>query len=117
MNILLLPLLPSPLISSSKSSQIHDELIYEVPEAYVQEVGFIVKSCMENAVELNVPLKVKLFSGQTWGTMKPLELDHNKFHEIKNELFPVRELESLYSTTKISSLQPIARCIFQDNED
>lgn len=89
-----------------------------MPENLVHEVGYIVKSCMENAVELNVPLKVKLFSGQTWGSMTPLEIDPTKnYSSLQHELFPENEMEISDSTSKISSLKPVARCIFQDGED
>ena len=35
---------------------------------------------MENAVQLNVPLHVKLSSGRTWGSMVPLELNEMDSH-------------------------------------
>ena len=47
--------------------QIHDELVIETPveaERYVKE---IVKEKMEQAVELNVPLKVDITIGRSWG--------------------------------------------------
>ncbi len=33
------------------------------------------KECMERAVALRVPLRVKLAVGRTWGSLKPLELE------------------------------------------
>ena len=52
--------------------QIHDELLYEVREDCVERVAAIVKSCMENAVKLTVPLQVKVEVGVSWGEMHPL---------------------------------------------
>jgi hypothetical protein len=55
--------------------QIHDELVFEVHEKYVQEVAECIQHCMENAVELNVPLKVKINIGASFGSLEPLVLD------------------------------------------
>ena len=52
--------------------QIHDELLYEVREDCVEKVAGIVKSCMENAVKLIVPLEVTIEVGSTWGNMQCL---------------------------------------------
>lgn len=52
--------------------QIHDELMFEAPEAEVSELSEIVRTSMRNAVELTVPLKVDLKSGPNWADMKPL---------------------------------------------
>lgn len=51
---------------------LHDELIYEIPADRTSNVGKILKSSMENCAQLNVPLKVKMKSGKSWGTMKPI---------------------------------------------
>lgn len=37
--------------------QVHDELIFEAPEAEIAKLEEIVPDVMENAVELSVPLK------------------------------------------------------------
>lgn len=49
--------------------QVHDELILECPEdqATVQETIALIKEKMENAVKLNVPLRVSIESGKSWG--------------------------------------------------
>ena len=47
--------------------QVHDELIFEVPEAELHEARALVRSAMEQAVSLKVPLRVNLDSGTTWG--------------------------------------------------
>ncbi len=54
--------------------QIHDELVFEVRERDVQDVATIVQHCMINAVELRVPLQVKLSVGKNWAELEPLEL-------------------------------------------
>ena len=46
--------------------QIHDELIIESPESEVELVEKILKSEMENAVMLDVPLRVDVKSGSSW---------------------------------------------------
>ena len=49
--------------------QVHDELIFEVPEAEIEEMKTLVRSCMENAMALSVPLKVGLETAGRWGEM------------------------------------------------
>ncbi|XP_058066112.1 DNA polymerase theta [Anopheles bellator] len=51
---------------------LHDELIFEVPRAQLPKVAKILRSSMENCVKLSVPLRVKLKSGDSWGTMREL---------------------------------------------
>lgn len=46
--------------------QVHDELIFEVPEDEIETLKKIVPDVMENAVELKVPLKVDYSFGPTW---------------------------------------------------
>ena len=50
--------------------QIHDELIFEVPEAEVEKTARIVRNVMENAhkpaVHLDVPIVVDAGSGKNW---------------------------------------------------
>ena len=49
--------------------QVHDELILECPddEKTVSETIALVKEKMENAVKLNVPLRVSIEHGKNWG--------------------------------------------------
>ncbi len=49
--------------------QVHDELIFEVPEAEVAQMQALVKDEMEHAVKLSVPLKASLETGRSWGEM------------------------------------------------
>ena len=46
--------------------QIHDELLLEVPMEEKDEVAKLLKDCMENAVNLKVPLNVEVEEGKNW---------------------------------------------------
>ncbi|MEC1262819.1 DNA polymerase I [Bacillus swezeyi] len=46
--------------------QVHDELIFEAPEEEIKELEKLVPEVMENALELDVPLKVDCSSGHSW---------------------------------------------------
>ena len=46
--------------------QVHDELVLDCPAEEEQEASLVLKSEMENAVKLNVPLKVDVHSGKNW---------------------------------------------------
>lgn len=46
--------------------QVHDELIFEVPEEELDTLEKLVSEVMESAVKLDVPLKVDSSSGDTW---------------------------------------------------
>jgi DNA polymerase-1 len=46
--------------------QVHDELVFEVPEAQLDKIKELVREKMENVVQLKVPLKVGIGSGKNW---------------------------------------------------
>ena len=46
--------------------QVHDELVFEVPEALMEEAKHAIKSRMEAAADLSVPLVVDLGVGSNW---------------------------------------------------
>ncbi len=50
--------------------QVHDELVFEVPEGEEAAVGPLVQEAMEGAADLRVPLKVRLGFGQNWADAK-----------------------------------------------
>lgn len=52
--------------------QIHDELLFEVPKTDIKKVAKFVKSEMENAVKLSVPVVVEVKYGKNWGEMKKI---------------------------------------------
>ena len=50
--------------------QVHDELIFEVLDSELEPVKRLVRSAMENTVELSVPLSVDIKQGLTWAETK-----------------------------------------------
>jgi len=50
--------------------QVHDELIFEVPETELEEIRQLVPQIMSTALELSVPLKVDIKTGNNWGEME-----------------------------------------------
>jgi DNA polymerase-1 len=53
--------------------QIHDELVFDVPEENVRELAAIVRHEMEHAMELEVPLVVDLSAGDNWLDVETIE--------------------------------------------
>jgi DNA polymerase-1 len=47
--------------------QVHDELLLEVPESEVEAVSKFLKTTMEGAVELSIPLRTSVETGPSWG--------------------------------------------------
>lgn len=52
--------------------QVHDELIFEVPEKQLNEYAASIKNQMQNAVKLRVPLLVSAKAGPNWYEFKKL---------------------------------------------
>lgn len=46
--------------------QVHDELVFEVDEDYLEEVTPIILESMQNVIQLKVPLTVEIGQGQNW---------------------------------------------------
>ena len=46
--------------------QVHDELIFSLPESEVDAFTQVVRQCMEGAMTLDVPLRVDVKTGRTW---------------------------------------------------
>jgi DNA polymerase-1 len=46
--------------------QVHDELVFEAPEAEMEKLAALVRTVMEGVVELSVPLKVDVNWGNNW---------------------------------------------------
>jgi DNA polymerase-1 len=46
--------------------QVHDELVFEVPDQMLEEVKNGIKKSMESAAELKVPLIVDIGIGRNW---------------------------------------------------
>ncbi len=53
--------------------QIHDELLFEIPENKLNSTAKIIKQIMESIAFLRIPLTVNLKAGRSWGEAKPLE--------------------------------------------
>jgi DNA polymerase-1 len=58
--------------------QVHDELVFEVPNNKEKEITSIIRQEMENItsdfkVELAVPLRVDISKGKNWTDMKPVK--------------------------------------------
>ncbi len=52
---------------SSMILQIHDELIFEVADAHIQQLSTQVKNTMEGVMKLKIPLVVDISIGKNWG--------------------------------------------------
>ncbi len=50
--------------------QVHDELLFEVPDAEMEQAGALIRNAMESVVELSVPLLVELKKGPNWAAMQ-----------------------------------------------
>lgn len=50
--------------------QVHDELVLEAPSAEVDLVKTLLRSAMENAADLSVPLTVDIKQGLNWAETK-----------------------------------------------
>jgi len=53
-------------LESNMLLQVHDELVFEVPESELETLDKLVKDVMENAVSLDVPLITESSWGKTW---------------------------------------------------
>ncbi|HHX08690.1 MAG TPA: DNA polymerase I [Chloroflexi bacterium] len=55
--------------------QVHDELIFEVPEEELEQAMRVVTEEMENAFELSVPLVTEARVGSNWGELTVVDAD------------------------------------------
>jgi DNA polymerase-1 len=53
-------------LQSKMILQIHDELVFEVPEEEVEAMKALVQQQMEGVITLSVPIKVDLRVGLNW---------------------------------------------------
>ena len=53
-------------LNSKMILQIHDELLFEVPKDELDLLSSLVKEEMENAIKLDIPLKVDCDYGKNW---------------------------------------------------
>ena len=50
--------------------QVHDELVFEVPDAELDAMKALARKIMSEAIALSVPLKVDLKVGPNWADME-----------------------------------------------
>jgi DNA polymerase-1 len=50
--------------------QVHDELVFSVPQKEWEEVKALIKDRMENVIKLKVPVKVSIKTGKNWLELK-----------------------------------------------
>ncbi len=50
--------------------QVHDELLFELPQTEVEGLRQLVLDIMPNALKLSVPVKVDIKTGRSWGDME-----------------------------------------------
>jgi len=53
--------------------QVHDELLFDIPEEELEVVTPLIIETMVNAMQLDVPVKVDVKVGQNWAEMVGLE--------------------------------------------
>jgi DNA polymerase-1 len=53
--------------------QVHDELVIECPQNELKKTAKIVRTMMENAYNLDIPLKTEARNGHDWGDLSVLE--------------------------------------------
>jgi DNA polymerase-1 len=68
--------------------QIHDELVFEVPEDKVREAAVFIKACMEERPfeEFDVPILAEAAAGERFGELK--ELEANETSKTNEEVVP-----------------------------
>lgn len=52
--------------------QVHDELIFEVPEEALKDTAELVQEVMENAFTLAIPISTEAKVGKSWGTLEKI---------------------------------------------
>ena len=57
-------------ITSKMIIQVHDELIFEVPEEEILIMENLLNEIMPQALDLKVPLSIAISYGKTWGDLK-----------------------------------------------
>ena len=60
-------------LKSRMTLQVHDELVFEVPESEIEKMKPLVRERMENAHRLEVPLRVEIGVGTNWRDMEAME--------------------------------------------
>jgi DNA polymerase-1 len=58
-------------MGSRMTLQIHDELLFDVPQHELEELVELAKERMENVLKLNIPIRVDIKKGENWLEMEP----------------------------------------------
>jgi DNA polymerase-1 len=56
--------------------QVHDELVFEVPEKDVKKVSQFIDSAMCSVMNLRAPIEVEVSAGDNWGETTPLVINY-----------------------------------------
>jgi DNA polymerase-1 len=54
--------------------QVHDELVFEVPDSEIKKVAQVIKKTMDEVYKLSVPLEVDISAGNNWRDLKKLKV-------------------------------------------
>ena len=60
-------------LKSRMALQIHDELLFDLPKDELHTLVVLVRERMENALKLNVPVKVDIKKGHNWLEMEEVK--------------------------------------------
>ncbi len=61
-------------MESAMLLQVHDELVFEVPNSEIAALSNHLEEIMPRALNMVVPLLIEIKKGESWGTMKPANL-------------------------------------------
>ena len=50
--------------------QVHDELIFEVPDEEIPQLESVLSELMPSSIELDVPVTIEIKKGKNWGTLR-----------------------------------------------
>jgi DNA polymerase-1 len=56
-------------LSTKMIMQVHDELVFEVPEGELKKAIPMIQNEMETVMDLSVPLKISIYSGRNWAEL------------------------------------------------
>jgi len=60
-------------MKTSMILQVHDELVFDVPEEETKEATALIRDLMEHAIELKVPVEASLKIGENWLDMREIK--------------------------------------------
>eukprot|EP01119_Soliformovum_irregulare_P019643 TRINITY_DN6268_c0_g1_i1.p1 TRINITY_DN6268_c0_g1~~TRINITY_DN6268_c0_g1_i1.p1 ORF type:complete len:322 (-),score=139.70 TRINITY_DN6268_c0_g1_i1:39-1004(-) len=75
--------------------QIHDELVFEIPESSVDVICPIINSTMESVIQLEVAMPVRMNLGKRWGSMEPPESKSDKQVESQEDEDEAEDIDAL----------------------